>query len=381
MKVRITFWRVVFALILPAGGYGTILRFTEGLGAATGLSDAFPWGLWVGFDVLCGVGLAAGGFTMAAAVHIFGGERFGPVIRPAILTAFLGYILVILALLIDLGRPWAIWHLLVMWNPDSVLFEVAWCVMLYTAVLAVEFSPVVLERLGLRRALRWVRASLPVFVILGVLLSTLHQSSLGSLYLVLPGKLHALWYTPLLPYLFFLSALAVGCAMVVLESFLSQRAFGHMLPAPLRGDLLRYAMVMLVPYALLRVMDLVQRGAVGLAFEPTIEAALFQLEFVLGAVVPVALTAVRGIRSAPAGQAAIAGLVVLGFVLGRLNVGITGLEATLRAGYFPAWTEVAVTAMIVAIGFALFGLAARHLPIFGHVAGRGHAAPAGAVPR
>ena len=183
---KLTFWRTVLVVILAAGFYSTVLRFMRGLGAATNLSDQFPWGIWIGFDVLCGVGMAAGGFTLAATVYVFHLERFHAVLRPSILTAFLGYALVAVALLFDLGKPYNIWHPLVMWNPHSVMFEVAWCVMLYLTVLALEFSPAVLERFRLHTPLRIVKAITIPLVILGVLLSTLHQSSLGSLFLIVP---------------------------------------------------------------------------------------------------------------------------------------------------------------------------------------------------
>ena len=166
------------------------------LGPSTNLNDQFPWGIWIGFDVLCGVMLAAGGFTLTAAVHIFNIKRLHPIVRPTILTAFLGYVLVCVALMYDLGRPYRIWHPLVMRNPHSVMFEVAYCVMLYTTVLSLEFSPIVLERFNLQKPLKIVRAALIPLVILGVILSTLHQSSLGTVYLIMPEKLHPLWYTP-----------------------------------------------------------------------------------------------------------------------------------------------------------------------------------------
>src|SRR5512142_1859337 len=181
---KLTFWRAVLLVILVAGLYTTLIRFTKGLGASTALSDQFPWGLWVGFDILCGVALAAGGFTISAVVYVFKIERFRPIVRPAILTAFLGYSLVVFALLFDLGRPYRVWHPLVMWNPHSVMFEVGWCVTLYTTVLALEFAPVLLERLQLMPEHRVARAAdaglrmlkllgLPI-VVAGVLLSTLH---------------------------------------------------------------------------------------------------------------------------------------------------------------------------------------------------------------
>ena len=173
------------------------------MGASTALSDSFPWGLWIGFDILCGVALAAGGFTISACVYIFNIQRFKPIVRPTILTAFLGYLLVIIALLFDLGRPYRIWHPLVMWNPRSVMFEVGWCVTLYTTVLALEFSPMLLQHLKWEFPLKIVKSLMIPLVILGVILSTLHQSSLGSLYLIVPHKLHPFWYSSFLPVFFY----------------------------------------------------------------------------------------------------------------------------------------------------------------------------------
>src|ERR1700749_2574683 len=237
MKMKLTFWKLVFVALVAAGFYATILRFGEGLGRSTNLSDQFPWGIWISFDVLCGVMLAAGGFTLTAAVHILNIKRLKPIVRPTILTAFLGYVLVSVALLFDLGRPYNIWHPLIMRNPHSVMFEVAYCVMLYTSVLALEFSPIVLERFNLQKPLKVVKAVLIPLVILGVILSTLHQSSLGTLYLIMPTKLHPFWYTPLLPVFFFLSAIAVGLAMTIFESSMSSKHFGRELELPILQEL------------------------------------------------------------------------------------------------------------------------------------------------
>ncbi len=361
---RLTFWKTVFLGTVAAGLYATWVRFTEGLGAATNLSDEFPWGLWVGFDVLCGVMLAAGGFTLTAAVYIFNAERFRPIVRPTVLTAFLGYVLVVVALLFDLGRSYRIWHPLVMWNPRSVMFEVAWCVMLYTTVLSLEFAPVVFERLRLERPQRILRGiSLPL-VILGVILSTLHQSSLGSLYLIVPEKLHPLWYTPLLPVFFFLSAIAIGLAMTIFESSLSARYFGRQLELPLLRTLGRILVVVLAVYTVLRLQDLYHRDALRYISEPGYASALFLVEVLLGSALPIALLLNPGVRARAGGLYLSSVLVVLGFITNRLNVSITGFEAATGATYVPKWTEVAVTAMIVAIGFAVFGLAAKYLPIF-----------------
>jgi Ni/Fe-hydrogenase subunit HybB-like protein len=364
MKIRFTFWKAVFLFLMAAGFYATVVRFTQGLGKSTNLNDQFPWGIWIGFDVLCGVMLAAGGFTLTAAVHIFNIKRLRPIVRPTVLTAFLGYVLVCVALMFDLGRPYRIWHPLIMRNPHSVMFEVAYCVMFYTAVLSLEFAPVVLEKFHLERPLKIIRAALIPLVILGVILSTLHQSSLGTLYLIMPEKLYPFWYTPLLPVFFFISAIAVGLAMTIFESSLSSKYFGRELELPLLRELGRILAVVLSVYAVLRLEDLWHRGALRLAFQARYETYLFWLEIGLGLLLPLALLASRRVRTSAGGLYVIAIAVLLGFIANRLNVSITGMESAAHMRYIPKWTELAVTAAIIAAGFALFGLAVKYLPIF-----------------
>jgi Ni/Fe-hydrogenase subunit HybB-like protein len=364
MKIKFTFWKLVFLALMAAGFYGTVVRFAQGLGRSTNLNDQFPWGLWIGFDVLCGVMLAAGGFTLTAAVHIFNIKRLRPIVRPTILTAFLGYVLVCVALMYDLGRPYRIWHPLVMRNPHSVMFEVAYCVMLYTTVLSLEFSPIVLERFNLQKPLKIVRAALIPLVILGVILSTLHQSSLGTLYLIMPEKLHPLWYSPLLPVFFFISAIAVGLAMTIFESSLSAKYFGRQLELPILQELGRVLVVVLCVYGILRYEDLLHRGVLRLLLRPGYEMYLFWLEISLSLVFPLLLLSQKKVRTTASGLYLAAVLVVLGFITNRLNVSITGLESAAGMHYVPKWTEVAVTGAIIAAGFALFGLAAKYLPIF-----------------
>ena len=361
---KFTFWRAVLLVILAAGFYSTLLRFTKGLGAATHLTDRFPWGLWISFDVICGVGLAAGGFTLAAIVYVFHLRRFHPILRPSILTAFLGYALVAVALLYDLGKPYNIWHPLIMWNPHSVMFEVAWCVMLYLTVLALEFSPAVFERFRMQKPLELLKAITIPLVIVGVLLSTLHQSSLGSLFLIVPSKLHPYWYSPLLPLFFFISAVGAGMAMVIFESNLSARAFGQEIEMPLLAALGRAMAGVLGVYGILRLRDLWRRGALVHLREPSTETFLFVLEIVLGLLIPLSLLLLRRVREDREGLFAAAVLVITGFFLNRLNVSITGLEYSARAHYFPKWTEVAVTLSMVGIGFVCFALAARYLNVF-----------------
>jgi Ni/Fe-hydrogenase subunit HybB-like protein len=349
---------------MVAGLYSTIVRFTQGLGRSTNLSDQFPWGIWIGFDVLCGVMLAAGGFTLTAAVHILNIKRLRPIIRPTILTAFLGYVLVCVALLFDLGKPYNIWHPLIMRNPHSVMFEVAYCVMLYTTVLSLEFAPIVLERFKLEKPLKVIKAVLIPLVILGVILSTLHQSSLGTLYLIMPEKLHPFWYTPLLPVFFYISAIAVGLAMTIFESSMSAKHFGRQLELPILQELGRVLVVVLCLYGILRFEDLLHRGMLRKTLLPGYEMGLFWLEISLSIVLPLLLLSAKRIRTTAQGLYLASVLVVLGFITNRLNVSITGLESSAGMHYVPKWTEVAVTGAIIAAGFALFGLAAKYLPIF-----------------
>jgi len=353
-------------LILGSGAYSAIYRLTMGLGASTNLSDRFPWGLWIGFDILCGVGLAAGGFTLAAIVYIFNIKRFEPIVRPTILTAFLGYVLVIVGLLFDLGRPLQIWHAIIMWNTRSVMFEVAWCVMLYTTVLALEFAPVVLEKFKMTKTQKLLhKISIPL-IILGVLLSTLHQSSLGSLFLIVPEKLYALWYSPYLPIFFFVSAIAAGCAMVILESCLSSRAFKKGLEMDLLAQLSRVSVVMLAVYTTMKIIDLNDRSAFQLLFIPRRETYLYWLEITVGIIAPVVLFTNRRIRENRTGLFAGALMIILGFILNRMNISITGMESWAGISYFPSWMEISITLSIVTVGFIVFTLAAKHLPIFKH---------------
>jgi Ni/Fe-hydrogenase subunit HybB-like protein len=360
---RFGFWRMVFFLLMAGACVATYQRFMNGIGAATNLSDQFPWGIWIGFDILCGVGLAAGGFTLVATVHIFNAKRFEPIVRPAILTAFLGYILVIGALMFDLGQPWRIWHPLIMWNPHSVMFEVGWCVMLYTTVLSLEFLPAVLEKFGMHKALGWLKLITVPLMIAGVILSTLHQSSLGSLYLLVPHKLHPLWYSPVLPVMFYLSAISVGIAMTLFENWHSCREFGHRLSMPITERLARVLAVLLAVNLMIRFVDLRHRDALQYAFRPGTEMALFWVEIALP-VIAMALLFSSRIRASADGTYAAALLAIFGFITHRLNVSVTGMEASSGTHYFPKWTEITVTLALIAVGFAMFRFVARHFPVF-----------------
>jgi len=354
-----------------------VLRYINGLGAISNLSDGRPWGFWISFDLYCGVALAAGGFTLAGVVYIFGREKYHSVARPAILTAFLGYLLVILALLVDLGQPWYIWHAIIYWNIHSPLFEAAICVMTYTAVLALESSPAVFERLSelnlpvIRRfnwriPLRVILAIQIPLVIAGIALSTLHQSSLGTMLLMMPQSLHPLWYTPVLPLLFLLSAIAVGPAMVIFESTLSNRVFGHELAIDVLSGLGRAIPYILGLYLLLKLVDLLVAGELGLIFTAYPINLLWWTEIIIGVVTPIILLSRPAIRQSRRGVFWSSVLVIFGLVLNRFNVSMLALGMRPGFNYFPHWMEIAISVALVADALLVIWLSYRFLHIAEH---------------
>ena len=343
-----------------------IIRYLYGLGAVSNLSDGRPWGLWISFDLYSGVALAAGGFTLAGAVYIFNRKKYYPVVRPAILTAFLGYQLVILALLVDLGQPWYIWHAIINWNIHSPLFEVAVCVMTYTTVLALEFSPAVFERLNWHIPLKVIRAIQIPLVITGVVLSTLHQSSLGTMLLMMPNSLSALWYTPILPLLFLFSAVAVGPAMAIFESTLSTKVFGHKLSLDILAGLGRVIPYILGLYLLLKIVDLMVAGELGLAFSWSPYSLLWWAEIIIGVILPILLFSLPTVKQSRKLLFWTAILVIIGLIINRFNVSLLALEPRPGTSYFPHWMEFAISAGLIADALLIFMAANRVLPIMHH---------------
>jgi len=362
--LKFTFWKVVGVIIIVAGLFSMYIRFTKGLGASTNLSDAFPWGIWIGFDMLCGVGLAAGGFTLCAVTHIFNIEKFKPLTRSAILTAFLGYILAICGLMFDLGRPWAIWHAIIMWNTHSVMFEVAWCVMLYSTVLFLEFFPVVLERFKLVKLQKILKSVAIPIMMLGILLSTLHQSSLGSLYLIMPEKMHPLWYSPFLPINFYLSAISAGFAMVIFESYLSARAFNHGLKLNLLSTCGLISLIFILVNFALKIAYLTVTGKLQYLMIPSSTTYLFYLEILLGTIVPGFFLSSKKFRDNKKYLYFSSLFVIAGFLLNRMNVSVTSLAAMSTASYFPSVYEISVTLMLCTVGMWAFKLITANFPVF-----------------
>ncbi|MGD8453989.1 MAG: Ni/Fe-hydrogenase cytochrome b subunit [Phycisphaerae bacterium] len=359
----------------------TVARFTHGLGATSALTDVAPWGFWIAFDVMAGVALAAGGFVIAATVYIFGLQKYHPFARPAILTALLGYIAVAVGLLYDLGLPWHIWHPMIMPQHHSVLFEVAMCVMLYLTVLALEFSPAILEhplfhRPLFQKLLRIIKGLTIPLVIAGIVLSCLHQSSLGSLFLIQPFRVHPLWYSPIMWLLFLVSAIGLGLMMVTLESLVSAWLFGHEVRTDLLAGLGRLASLVLTVYVLLRLGDLYYRHKLMLALDGSWQAGLFLVELLVSAVIPATLLAWRRIRSSIPGLATCSTMTVLGVIGYRFDTCIVAFARPENMPYFPTWIELAVSVGIVSGAALVFIFFNENLRIIAHhPAGEGDRTP------
>lgn len=405
---KIVWFFAIFGIIL------VLYRYAAGLGAATNLSDGYPWGLWIGFDILAGIALAAGGFVMAGTVHLFGGHKYHALSRPAILTALLGYLLFIFGLFFDLGRPWNLWRAIYSWNHASPMFEVAWCVMLYTTVLILEFMPIVFEKFKLNKlydlwkkfvpwliifmlgmftlamsySLAWALAmvaillvweicmragwmprdkQMPILLIMaGVIFSTMHQSSLGSIFLLAPTKLHILWYTPILPILFLLSAIMVAPAMVTFESLMSEKILKHKARFDLLSDLAGWMPYLLSLYLLIKIADLLGRNVALQTFTMSPQTISWWLEITIGVIFPLILFLSPEIIKTKSGLLWASTLVIIGLIWNRINVAIVGVIVEKWETYYPYWIELFISIGVVSIGLIVFKWAVENLPIYEH---------------
>jgi Ni/Fe-hydrogenase subunit HybB-like protein len=328
------------------------------------LNNTYPWGFWISFDLFTGVAISSGAFVLAATVYILGLENFRPLLKPTILTALLGYLMVILALLVDLGRPERIWHMMIYWNHTSILLEIGVCVMSYTTVLAVEFAPVLFEGLGWNKIAAGLHKVIMPFVILGVVLSTLHQSSLGSLLLIQPAKLHPLWWTPILPVLFFVSSVSMGLAMIIFESSMSSRYFQRGLESHLLEKLARAIPLVLALYVLLRFGQLTIAGNLRYLFGSGAMSVLFWTEIVVGSIIPMIIFSSKENRASPRMLLVGALTLLVGMILNRFDVSWLGIHRLTQVTYVPSLMELSISAAIYSFGILAFGLAARYLPLF-----------------
>jgi Ni/Fe-hydrogenase subunit HybB-like protein len=369
LKSLWTPFNVVCAAFLVVGLPVLFLRFYLGLGATTNLSQTQPWGLWIGFDMMTGIALAAGGFTIGATVEIFGLDEYHPIERPAILTGFLGYMMAVIGLIADLGKPWNMIGIFSNNGTQSVLFEVAWCVVCYTTVLALEFSVPFFEWLGWERFYRPLKKALLGLTVLSVMFSTMHQSALGSLFIIAPGKLHPLWYSSQIFVFFFVSAVIAGICMVIVESAISHNIFseqfeGHHVDADkLTLGLAKAGAVVMFAYFFLKLQGVIDNhalGFIGVGF-----FGKWWLLEMLGFVLAPSLMFAWGARNRKVGIVRVAAVLgVTGIVVNRLNVSFIAYNYNQAVRYVPSWMEISVSIALVVIGVLAFRWIVNRMPVF-----------------
>jgi len=375
---------IVIILVAANGLMFLLVRFLFGLGSMTNLDNQYPWGLWIAVDVAAGVALAAGGFTTAALGHVMHKEYYHAIIRPALLTAMLGYTFVAFGVVVDIGRPYLVWHPLVYWNGNSALFEVGICVMTYMTVLYIEFLPIVTERFigkvnmpgmlsRLNKLVEWLLRILDkglskvmfAFIIAGVVLSCLHQSSLGTLMIIAGPKMHPLWQTPILPLLFLLSAIAVGFPMVIFESLIASHSLGLKPEKEILSRLSTYVAPFLGVYLAFKIGDIVIRETFVYLTELNVVSILFFVEVVIGVVVPLRMFLSRAVRKSTVGIFVASALVIFGVLLNRINNFVTAYTPSYSMGqtYFPSIGEISVTVGFVALLVLLYRACVMIFPV------------------
>ena len=356
--ILLLLWGLVLAAVVA-----TIVRYATGIATIANVNQAYPWGWWVGFDMLTRIALGGVGFTMAAAGEIFDIKGFRPIVRAALLVGLLWYLTYAAVLMVELGRPWMVWIVFFSWAPTSAMFEVALCAVSYITILVLEFSPLVLTRLGWTMPVRWINAVYLLIVITGVSLSSLHQSSLGTLLLLLPTKVNPLWHSELLPVLFLLSAIMAGPAMMIVEHVLSTHFLRRQPRMNVLRSLTRGLTVLVVVYLVLRLGDVLYRGVGDATLSFGFEARWFWLEIVVGLLAPLALLLVPNIDRNKWGMFAAAACVLIGVVLNRLNAAVVTMRVHSWETYRPAITEVLISVGAVAGMVLAYIYLVRWLPI------------------
>ncbi|HRE85031.1 MAG TPA: Ni/Fe-hydrogenase cytochrome b subunit [Accumulibacter sp.] len=341
-----------------------LVRLIFGLGATTNLNDGYSWGAWVVVDVFIGSALACGGFSVALLVYIFNKGQYHPLVRPALLGSLFGYTLAGAAITFDLGRWWNFWH--IFWpgyfNVNSVMFEVAACITLYIIVMWIEFSPVFLEKLGLHDARRKLGKLLFFFIALGIVLPMMHQASLGTMLVVMGGQVNALWQTPMQPLIYLLSAIILGYGVVLFESCVAASAYRRQVEVSMLNPMARVMLGIMAFYLLVRFADLIARGVLGQAFQPSFIALTFWIENACF-IAPFLLIRTVDARRNPA-RLFLAGIaVMLGGILLRLNGFLIAFDTGPGWTYFPSVPELLVTIGIFAAEVLGYIVITRRFPV------------------
>ena len=379
-RIRLTAWDGVLLAIMAVGGILAVVRYAAGIGSVANINNAYPWGWWVGYGIMTMIALGGVGFTITGLVEVLGRHRYHSLLRPAVLMAFLCYTSAIVMLMVELGRPWNVWMILVSWAPTAALYEVGWCAFLYLSVLAFEFAQVPLEQLGWGRALRVMRVVYLPLMLLGVTLSHLHQSSLGTLMVLIPHKINVLWWSDQLPLLFLFSAMMAGPALAILEYLAAARWLGFEPRMDMLARLARIEAWLVGLFLVFQLGDLVARGSVGAMLTGTWFAVSFWAEIGLGLLLPLVLLAMPEVRERRAGLATACALVVAGVLFHRLNVAVIGLRVRHWETYVPSLGEVGITLGITAGAVFVFGVVARILPIHEELSARRAGQPHAVTP-
>jgi len=366
---------VVLVSLMGIAFVVSMVRYVYGIGAISNLSNAYPWGFWVSFDLFTGIAISSGAFVLTALVYILELEQFRPLVRPTLLTGLLGYVMEVIALLVDLGHPERIWHYFIYQNFTSFLLAIGLYVMIYATIMAVEFAPAVFERLNLQGPAALIKRFMKPLVIIGATISVLHQGALGALLLIQPAKLYPLWWTPILPVLFFISALAIALGMTIFESSLSSRYFHRGLEVHLLEKLAMAIPYVLAIYLIVRFGQLALAGDLRYLFNSGLLSTLFWTEIIVGSVIPLIMFSLKRVRQSPKGLLTGAIILLLGMMLNRFDVSwfavrhpdpITYIPTFMASNvhYFPSLPEVSISLGIFSAGILAFGLAVKYLPLF-----------------
>jgi Ni/Fe-hydrogenase subunit HybB-like protein len=362
-RIRLTWWDLTLLAVMAVGVVLAVVRYAGGIATVANINNAYPWGWWVGYGIMTMIAVGGVGFTITLLVEVFGVHRFHPLLRPAVLMALLCYSGAIIMLMVELGRPWMVWMILVSWAPTAALYEVGWCAFLYLSVLAFEFAQVPLEELGWGRVLRITRMIYMPLMLLGVTLSHLHQSSLGTLMTLIPHKINVLWWSEQLPLLYLFSAMMAGPALAILEYLAAARWLGFEPRMEMLASLARIEAWLVGLFLAFQVGDLVSRGAVGAALSGGWLALSFWVEIGLGLLLPLVLLILPEVRQSRGGLATACALVLFGLLLHRLNVTVIGLRVRHWETYIPSLGEIGITLGITAGAMFVFGVLVRMLPI------------------
>lgn len=358
---KITPVRILLLAFVGIAALMAIFRLFTGLGVSTNLNNQWPWGLWIVVDLTV-VALAGAGYSLTLLSHVLHIKKFKSVARRALLISLMGYIFVLLTLILEIGRWDNFWRPIVSWGYHSPMFEVYMCILAYMAMMLLEFAEILTEKIG-KRWSKLVHAILPVVFILAALLPFGHQASLGALYLIFPDKLHPIWFSSMLPWLFLISSFFVGLAVVVFETLYSSKLRNQEVDMEALKGLSKVSGCIMLGYLVIKIADLVSRGAFSHVFSGSFEGNMFLLEMVIGVIIPIIICFSPMIKK-KSGLALFSGLAIIGIVLSRVNVIVVGMYDALGPGYVPSWIEWGISIGLLAFVILVYTFIVENFAIF-----------------